>query len=83
MKANWGKYLLTVDGSIPTAEDALHSTIGGVTNLQSLQDAAQGAAAIIAVGSCAAYGGLSMRDPHPSGAAANSDVIKVKPIVNV
>jgi len=83
MKANWGKYLLIVDGSIPTAEDGLYSTIGGVTNLQSLQDAAEGAAAIIAVGSCAAFGGLPMADPNPTGAVPVSALVKNRPIVNV
>ena len=83
MKANWGKYLLIVDGSIPTGEDGLYSTIGGVTNLQSLKDAAEGAAAIIAVGSCAAFGGLPMADPNPTGAVAVSDLIHDRPIVNV
>jgi hydrogenase small subunit len=83
MKANWGKYLLIVDGSIPTAEDGLYSTIGGVTNLQSLEDAAEGAAAIIAVGSCAAFGGLPMADPNPTGAVAVSDLIHDRPVVNL
>jgi hydrogenase small subunit len=83
MKANWGKYLLIVDGSIPTAEDGLYSTIGGVTNLQSLKDAAEGAAAIIAVGSCAAFGGLPMADPNPTGAVAVSDLIHDRPVVNL
>jgi hydrogenase small subunit len=83
MKANWGKYLLMIDGSIPTAEDGLCSTIAGVTNLQLLQDAAQGAAAILAIGTCATFGGLPMADPNPTGAVAVSDIIKDKPIVNV
>ena len=83
MKANWGKYLLMIDGSIPTAEDGLYSTSGGVTNLQMLQDAAEGAAAIIAVGTCAAFGGLPKANPNPTGAVAVSDIIKDKPIVNV
>ena len=72
-----------IDGSIPTAEDGLYSTSGGVTNLQMLQDAAEGAAAIIAVGTCAAFGGIPKANPNPTGAVAVSDIIKDKPIVNV
>jgi hydrogenase small subunit len=83
MKANAGKYLVIVDGSIPTAEDGLYSTIGGVTNLQILQEAAEGAAAIIAVGTCSAFGGIPKANPNPTGAVAVSDIIKDKPIINI
>jgi len=40
-------------------------------------------AAIVAVGSCAAFGGLPMANPNPTGAVAVSDIIKDKPIINV
>jgi len=83
MKEHWGKYLLVVDGSIPLAEDGLYSTIAGKTNLQMLKEVAEGAAAIVAVGTCAAYGGLPMAEPNPTGAVPVSAVIKDKPIINV
>ena len=83
MEANWGKYILVVDGSILTKENGLYSTIAGVTNLQMLEDTARGAAAIVAVGTCAAYGGLPKADPNPTGAAAVSELIDDKPIIHV
>ena len=82
MKANWGHYLLIVDGSIPTA-NAGYGTIAGVSHLDMLQEAAKGAAAIVALGSCAAFGGIPMAKPDPTGAVPVSAIVKDKPIVNV
>jgi hydrogenase small subunit len=82
MKDNWGKYLLIVDGSVPTA-NAGYGTIAGTSNLEMLHEAAEGAAAIVALGTCASFGGLPMADPNPTGAVPVSSVIKDKPIINV
>lgn len=83
MKENWGKYLVVVDGSIPLKDDGVYSTIAGETNLQTLKHVAEGAAAIITVGTCAAFGGIPKANPNPTGAAAVQDIITDKPIVNV
>ena len=83
MKENFGKYLLLVDGSVPTKDGGIYSTIAGVSNVAMLEEAAKGAAAIVAIGSCAAFGGLPMAAPNPTGAVAVSDLVKDKPIVNV
>lgn len=82
MKDNWGKYLLVVDGSIPTG-NAGYSTIAGISNVDMLTETAAGAAAIVAVGSCASFGGIPKADPNPTGAVAVSDLITDKPIINV
>ncbi len=82
MKENFGKYLLVVDGSIPVADPG-YSTIAGISNLDMLMDTAKGAAAIIPVGTCAAYGGIPHADPNPTGAVSVADLIKDKPIINV
>jgi hydrogenase small subunit len=82
MKDNWGRYLLIVDGSIPTGNSG-YSTIAGHDNLSMLREAADGAAAIVALGSCAAFGGIPGAQPNPTGAVSVADVIKDKPIVNV
>jgi hydrogenase small subunit len=83
MKENWGKYLVIVDGSIPLKDDGVYSTVAGETNLQTLKHVAEGAAAIINVGTCSAFGGIPKAKPNPTGAAAVMDIIKDKPIVNV
>lgn len=82
MKAHWGKYLLIVDGSIPIADPG-YSCIAGISNLDMLKETAAGAAAIVAVGTCAAYGGIPHANPNPTGAVAVSEIIKDKPIINV
>ena len=83
MKAFYGQYLLLVDGSIPLHDGGVYSTIAGRTNLDLLQEAAKGAAAIVAVGTCASFGGIPEARPNPTGAVPVSDIVKGKPIVNI
>ena len=82
MKENHGSYILVVDGSIPL-DNAGYSTVAGISNLDMLKEAAEGAAAIISVGSCAAFGGIPHADPNPTGAVSVRDIISDKPVVNV
>jgi hydrogenase small subunit len=82
MKDNHGRYLLIVDGSIPTG-NAGYSTIAGHDNLTMLKEAAEGAAAIVALGSCAAFGGIPGAAPNPTAAVPVRDIVKDKPIINV
>jgi hydrogenase small subunit len=83
MRENYGKYLLLVDGSIPTGDGGVYSAIAGRTNLDMLEEAAKGAAAIVAVGTCASFGGIPMASPNPTGAVPVSDLVKDKPIINI
>ncbi len=82
MKDNYGKYLVVVDGSIPLGDPG-YSTIAGISNLDMLNETVAGAAAVIAVGTCSAYGGLPMADPNPTGAVSVTSLIKDKPVINV
>ncbi|MBK5963520.1 Ni/Fe hydrogenase [Thiocystis minor] len=81
MHEHAGEYLLLVDGSIPTLKGT--STIAGINNLDMLMEGAAGAAAILAVGTCAAYGGLPKAAPNPTGARSVEELITDKPIVNL
>jgi len=83
MKEAYGKYLLLVDGSVSTKDGGIYSTVAGKTNLETLKEAAAGAAAIVAVGTCSSFGGLPHANPNPTGAVPVSDIIKNKPIINV
>jgi len=83
MRDNDGKFLLIVDGSIPILAGGAYSTIAGITNLQMLQETASHAAAIVAVGTCAAFGGIPFANPNPTGAKPVTGIINNKPIVNV
>jgi hydrogenase small subunit len=82
MQANFGQYLLIVDGSIPLGNSGF-CTIGGRSSVDLLTEAAKGAKAIIAVGTCASFGGIPMANPNPTRAVAVSDIIRDKPIVNI
>lgn len=82
MEENSGKYLLVVDGSIPLGNPG-YSTIAGISNVDMLKESARNAAALIAVGTCAAFGGIPHADPNPTGAVSVSDIITDKPIINV
>jgi hydrogenase small subunit len=83
MKENQGKYLLVVTGSIPLADDGIYTTIGGRTVKSILEEAAAGAAAVIAVGACAHWGNIQAARPNPTGAVGVSHVVRDKPVVNI
>jgi hydrogenase small subunit len=87
MKANYGKYLLAVDGSIPGADTAHYSCIGGRSNYDVFVEAAKGAAAIVCIGTCSSYGGIPAAKPNPTGALSVTEVLKSagidKPVINV
>lgn len=82
MKENHGKYLVVVDGSLPLGNPG-YSTIAGISNVEMLKETVEGAAAVIAVGSCAAFGGIPMAQPNPTGAVSVSQIVKDRPVVNV
>lgn len=84
MRDHRGRYLLIVDGSLPgPRSNPGYSTIAGISNHDMLKEAAEGAAAVIAVGTCAAFGGLPAADPNPTGAVSVQDLVTDKPVVNV
>jgi hydrogenase small subunit len=83
MEENAGKYIVVVDGSVPLKDDGVYSTIAGITNLQMLKDTVENAFAVIAVGSCATFGGIPGANPNPTGAVAITDIIKDKPVINI
>ncbi len=86
-----GQYLLVVEGSLPTGPQAMYCAIGGRTAEAILKEAAAGAAAIIATGNCAAFGGVPKAGPNPTGARGVADLITDnasypvgdKPVVNI
>ncbi len=83
MKANFGQYILIVTGSVPLNEGGIYTMIGGRTAKEVLEEAAKGAAAILAVGACAHWGSVQAARPNPTGAVGVQDIIKDKPIVNI
>ncbi len=80
-----GKYLLFVEGAVPLGMDGNFGTIGatGETFKDHLDRAVEGAAAVVAVGSCATYGGIPAAAPNPTDAVGVMDVVKGKPVINI
>ncbi len=78
-----GQYMLCVEGSVPLAADGVYCMIGGKTSLQILEEAAEGAAAIIAWGSCASNGCVQSAKPNPTKATPIHKIIMNKPIIKV
>ena len=83
MKQYAGQYILVVEGSISPADEGIYCTIGGRSSLDLLKEAAAGAAAIIATGNCASFGGLPKANPNPTGAVGVAQLITDKPVVNI
>jgi len=87
IKENKGKYILVVDGSIPVKDGGIYCKIGGKTAQSLLEEMGAQAAAVIAIGSCASWGGIPSADPNPTGATPAHEVLKNKgittPVVNI
>lgn len=83
-----GKYFLVVEGAIPTKDNGIYCTIGQrngkeITILEMVKEIGPKAAAIIAVGDCAAFGGIPAAKPNPTGCKPVSEVISGVPIINI
>src|SRR5271166_2538280 len=81
---NAGKYIALVEGSIPTGAGGAYCTIGGKAALDIAREVCGGAAATIAVGTCAAFGGIPAAGPNPTGALSVADAVPgLKNLINV
>jgi hydrogenase small subunit len=79
-----GEYVLCVEGSVPTAADGVYCMIGGKTSLQILEEAAAGAKAVIAWGSCASNGCVQSAKPNPTSATPIHKLLKTNvPLIKV
>ena len=77
-----GEYILLVEGSVPLENDGVYCCIGGRTAKSILEEAAAGAAAIVAWGSCASNGCVQGAKPNPTGATPIDKVIS-QPVIKV
>jgi len=78
-----GEYILCVEGSVPMGADGNYCCIAGRSAKELLLEAAEGAKAIIAWGSCATNGCVQSAYPNPTGATPIHKIIKNKPIIRV
>ncbi len=80
---NAGKYVLVVEGSIPRKDRGIYMKLAGRPALEVLEEVGKNAAAVIAIGSCASWGGIPSADPNPTDAVGVDEVLKGKAIVNI
>ncbi len=80
---NAGKYVCVIEGAIPTKDGGIYCMIGGRTALEIVNEVATQAGAIVAIGSCASWGGLPSADPNPTGATGAPQVLKGKTVVTI
>ena len=80
---NKGKYLVVVEGSIPTKDNGIYCTIGGRTALDIARQVCGNAAATITVGACAFYGGWPNATPNPTGAVGVKDAVPGITLLNL
>ncbi|NQU50440.1 MAG: hydrogenase small subunit [Planctomycetes bacterium] len=71
-----------VEGN-PNAPWVAIAEVGGRTAAQSLEEAASKAAAVIAIGSCASFGGIAAAPPNPTGAVGVPALIKNKAVITL
>ncbi len=75
VSAHPGGYIAVVEGSIPTGANGAYCTVGGRSALAIAREVCGGAAATIAIGTCAAFGGLPAAAPNPTGALGVADAV--------
>ncbi len=91
-KQKKGEYVLVVDGAVPMAADAVYGAVGErdgkpVTMLQRVTELARDSLAVIALGTCASFGGIPAARPNPTNAQPVSKVLESegidKPLINI
>ena len=87
-----GGYVLVVEGAVPTAQGGIHCVIGEkkggkVTLVSRLESLASNALVVVALGTCASYGGISAASPNPTQCLSVGEVLKAAkittPVVNI
>lgn len=85
---NKGNFFLVVEGAVPTGEDGLFCTVGEengkpITFERLVKELGSKAKAILAFGTCSAFGGIPATPPNPTGCKPVSEIVKGVPCVNV
>ncbi|MBP2645650.1 MAG: hydA: hydrogenase (NiFe) small subunit (hydA) [Firmicutes bacterium] len=83
-----GRFWLVIEGAVMTAANGRVNYVFSnqdkmVTGLQAIEEFAAKAKYVLAVGSCAAFGGPSAAYPNPGGAVGVEKVVRDKPVINI
>ena len=91
-KRQKGEYVLVVDGAVSMDTSAVYGAIGErngkpVTMLQRVTELAQDALAVIAIGTCASFGGIPAAPPNPTNCTSVQKALAAKgiskPLINI
>ena len=70
-------YILVIEGAIPTGAHGEYCEIAeGLTMIDALEKFSQNASLIVAVGTCAAFGGIPASGANPTGAMGVNDALE-------
>jgi hydrogenase small subunit len=87
-----GAYFLVVEGAVPTAAGGAYGTLGErgekeIPIADRVEELGKKAVAVIALGTCAAFGGIPAGAPNPSGCMSVKDFFASRqvevPVINV
>ena len=79
VKERPGEYIAVVEGSIPAGAYGAYCTVGGKAAIDTAREVCGNAAATIAIGTCAAFGGIPAAAPNPTGALSVSEAVPNAP----
>jgi len=83
IEKNKGKYILVVEGAIPTKDGGVYCQVAGEKSIDALNRVAKDAGLVVAIGSCASWGGVASADPNPTGAVGVPDILKGQTVVTL
>ena len=83
IRDNTGRFILVVDGAVPTKDKGIYCKIAGRTALEVLKETAPQAGVILAMGSCASWGGVAAAGVNPTGAKGVPEIITDRPVVSI
>ena len=78
-----GKYICVVEGSIPMKDGGVYGCVGGKSHLERARQVCGNAAATVAVGTCATYGGIAAAVPNPTGAVGVREAVPGATVINL
>ena len=87
-----GSYVLVVEGAIPTAEEGIYGIIGeqdgkAISMVSKFESLSGSALAIIALGTCASFGGIPAASPNPTECQSVEQALQAAgistPVINI
>lgn len=83
IQENAGKFILVVDGAVPVKDGGVYCMVAGRPFIDIVKEIAPKAAAVVAIGSCASWGGVASAVPNPTGATGLPKVLEGTTVVTI